>query len=65
MSANPSGRGAPELLTRDRSVAQIAAQEQVTQLLAELSILLEEYAPAWYPQELQNRVEQTLRSLQK
>ena len=35
----------------------------LTDLLSELHDLLDEYAPAWYSEDLHNRIEATLRSV--
>jgi hypothetical protein len=49
----------------ETSGSQIELQGQMTETLRELYDLLEEYAPAWYPQQLHEKVESLLRLLEK
>ena len=49
----------------DRLAARTELLEQVTGALKELHSLMEEYAPAWCPQELHDRIEKVLRSLEE
>jgi hypothetical protein len=49
----------------EASGSQIELQGQMTETLRELYDLLEEYAPAWYPQQLHEKLESLLRLLEK
>ena len=57
--------GDSKLSAREPFVSQIELQKQIKETLRELYDLLEQYAPAWYPQELHEKVESLLRLLEK
>jgi len=50
---------------REEFGSRLELQEQIKETMSELHDLLEEYGPAWYPQRLQEKVESTLRLLEK
>lgn len=50
-------------MSTDAMVEQQLTQSEAVEVLAELYTLMEDYAPAWYPEELHDQAEAALRVL--
>jgi hypothetical protein len=65
MIPDSSKRTDLRLIKNQHSFSQRELQEETKKVLREMYDLLEQFAPAWYPQELHQRAESVLRSLEK
>lgn len=65
MISNSSPRSDSMASARKPFVSRVELEAQTTDALREMYDLLEQYAPAWYPQELHDRVSSILRQLAK
>lgn len=65
MISNSSPGGDPMASAPKPFVSRIELEAQAKHALREMYDLLEQYAPAWYPQELHDKVGSILRQLAK
>jgi hypothetical protein len=65
MISNSSPRSDSMASARRPLVSRVELEAQTRDALREMYDLLEQYAPAWYPQELHDKVGSILRQLAK
>lgn len=65
MMADRSQTDVPKFPVREPFFSETVRQELMKQTLRELYDLLEQYAPAWYPERLHKKAESLLQSFEE